>query len=123
MNADEKAILEYLRSWPHSYISGKEIARKVSGKRRYAEDRGWAISILREMVRAGTLETDYLGHFRPMQGDEKKKRPAKHVSPQILRILKSSGKSFEGIVIDEDTEEPPKNQKSSPPAAPGDGKH
>jgi hypothetical protein len=101
MNADEKAIIEYLKGWPFSFVSGKEIARKVGGKARYDEDRGWAIPILAAMVRHGMVEADHLGYFRLKLEDHKKKRSDKHVSPQILRILKTSGKSFDGIVIDD----------------------
>jgi hypothetical protein len=118
MNADEKAIIEYLRGWPYSFISGKEIARKVGGKKRFEQDRGWAVPILAQMVRAGQLEADHFGHFKLSSGEVKKKRNEKHVSPQLLRILKSSGKSFEGIVIDEDEPEPPKNNLPSQPKPP-----
>jgi|HubBroStandDraft_6_1064221.scaffolds.fasta_scaffold846765_2 hypothetical protein len=102
MNADEKDIVDYLKCWPKSYISGREIARKVGGKARYEEDRGWAIPILAQMVRIGLIETDSYGGFRLIQQDKKKKRNPREVSPQILRILKSSGKSFDGITIDQD---------------------
>jgi hypothetical protein len=122
MNADEKAIIEYLRGWPYSFISGKEIARKAGGKRRTEKEPGWAIPVLARMVRTGVLETDHLGHFRLNKEMERKKRESKHVSPQMLRILKSSGKSFEGIVIDEDEEEPPKDNLPAKPRPPGSDK-
>jgi hypothetical protein len=102
MNADEKAIIDYLKGWPNTFVSGKEIARKVGGKERYDDDRGWALSILAQMVRTGLVEADYYGYFRLKLDDPKKKRTNRHVSPQILRILKTSGRSFEGIVIDEE---------------------
>ena len=105
MNADEKAILDYLKGWPHSYVSGKEIARKVGGKARFEDDRGWAVPILAQMIRMGLIETDSCGGFRIMQEEKKKKHVAQHVSPQLLRILKSSGKSFDGVTIDHDIEE------------------
>jgi len=106
MNADEKAIIDYLKGWPHSFVSGRELARKVGGKARYEDDRGWAIPILAQMLRLGMIETDSFGGFRLMQEDRKKKRHApQHVAPQVLRILKSSGKSFDGINIDHDLED------------------
>jgi hypothetical protein len=115
MHADEKAIIDYLKGWPGAYVSGKEIARKVGGKGRYEDDRGWAISILAQMVRLGWVEADSYGYFRLKAEDHKKKNNRSHVSPQILRILKSSGKSFDGIVIDDDSDEPPAYRKPSPP--------
>ncbi len=39
MNSDEKDIIDYLKGWPNSFVSGKEIARKVGGKERYEDDR------------------------------------------------------------------------------------
>jgi len=109
MNLEEKAIIEYLKGWPYSFISGREIARKVGGKARYEEDRGWAIPILAQMVRMGLIEADCFGAFKLASEDNKKKKKhenhVQHVSPQVLRILKSSGKSFDGITIDHDAEE------------------
>src|SRR5258708_6537374 len=95
MNSDEKAIIDYLKSWNNSFVSGREIARKVGGKQRYEEDRGWIIPILARMVTDGLIESDYLGHFR-LKREEKKIRLQRHVSPQMLKILKSSGKTFDG---------------------------
>ena len=105
MQADEKAIVDYLKAFPNTFVSGRELARKVCGKRRYSEDRNWAIPSLRRLVQDGILETDPSGHYRIKQTGSKKKHARQHVSPQILRILKSSGKNFETIVIEEDEEE------------------
>jgi hypothetical protein len=119
MNADEKAIIDYLKGWPHSYVSGRELARKVGGKARYDDDRGWAIPILAEMVRLGVIEADAYGAFRLAQTDRKKKRQIQHVSPQLLRILKSSGKSFDGLTIDRDADD---EESASPkPSYPATG--
>ncbi len=104
MSTDEKAIMDYLKSWPTSYVSGREIARKVGGKKRYEEDRGWAIPSLLQLVRLGLIEPDQYGGFRLRKVD-KKRRPTTHVSPQVMAILQKSGKKFEGISIDEDGED------------------
>jgi hypothetical protein len=106
MNADEKAIIDYLKGWPNSFVSGREIARRVGGKARYNEDRNWAIPILAQMVRLKMIEGDASGGFRLIHEEKKKKRHVQpHISPQVLRILKSSGKSFDGITVDDDSEE------------------
>lgn len=107
MQSDEKDIIDYLKGWPGSFVSGKEIARKVGGKERFDDDRGWAIPILAQMVRRGIIETDHLGYFRLKVELMKKKRHHQYISPQILKILKTSGRSFEGITIDLDSDEPP----------------
>ena len=117
MHADEKAIIDYLKGWPSSFVSGKEIAKKVGGRERYEEDRGWAIPILAQLVRLGLVESDYLGYFKLKPPDDKKKRDQKHVSPQLLKILKSSGKSFDGLVIDSDSDDVPVYRKPAKPAA------
>ena len=110
MTADQKIIIDYLKGWPKLFVSGREIARKAAGKRRYERDRGWAAGVLMEMVDERMLETDSLGAYRLRNAESTRTRSyGRHVSPQILRILKDSGKSLEGIVIDEDendTEEP-----------------
>jgi hypothetical protein len=119
---EEKAILDYLKTWPNSFVSMKEVARKSLGRKRYEEDPGWALPILAQMVRMGTVETDHLGYYRLVM-EKKKDQKQKHVSPQILRILKSSGKSFEAIVIDDDDDGPiPTYGQPAPPGSPKTGR-
>ncbi len=128
LGPDAKAIMDYLKSWPTIFISGREIARKVGGKKRYADDRFWAVPFLRRLVKEELIESDAAGGYRlmPEEKNAKKSKTKRHVSPQILKILKTSGKSFEGIVIDEDDDfEPPipafpgpritPNRKATPP--------
>ena len=117
MHADEKAIIDYLKGWPNSFVSGKEIARKVGGRERFDEDRGWALPILVQMVRHGILETDHLGYYKLKLEEKKNRNKKKHVSPQMLKILKSCGRSFDGVVLDDDLNEPPipVYRKPSPP--------
>jgi hypothetical protein len=121
MNADEKAIIDYLKGWPYTFVSGREIARKVGGRARYAEDRGWAIPILAQMVQAGTIEVDHFGCFKLKAQDLKKKKWSRNVSPQILKILKSSGKNFDGIAIDDDDDANEPTAYIKPPASGSDG--
>jgi hypothetical protein len=105
MKADEKGIMDYLKQWPYSFVSGREIARKVGGKHRYEEDRGWAIPILTDLVRSGLVESDQLGHYRLKPDPKKKKARQQFIAPQLLRILKSSGKSFDSVIIDDDLDD------------------
>ncbi|HEX4646288.1 MAG TPA: hypothetical protein VH598_11850 [Verrucomicrobiae bacterium] len=116
MSGDEQAILDYLRNWPDLFVSPKEIARKVGGKQRYEEDRFWPLPILQQMTRKGWLEADYLGHYRirAVEAEKLAKKKKRPVSPQILKILKGSGRNFEeGLEIPE--EEPPKPAESKRP--------
>ncbi|MDB6125716.1 MAG: hypothetical protein JWQ71_4709 [Pedosphaera sp.] len=106
-----KAIIEYLKASPNVFVSGREIARKAGGKKKYTEDRFWAVPFLRRLTKEYLIEADSAGSYRIMPEDHgsKKLKLKRHVSPQILKILKSSGKSFEGVAIEIDTEnyEPP----------------
>jgi hypothetical protein len=103
MQAEERAIVEYLKGWPNTYVSGKEIARKVSRKK-FEEDRGWAIPLLVRMVNMGTIETDHFGQYK-LKIASKKDRKRRYMSPQMVNLLQKSGKSFETFVIDVDSEE------------------
>jgi hypothetical protein len=103
MDADERDIYLYLKSWPKLFISASEIARRAGGKRRYREEPEWAIPVLSRMLEKGMLETDSNGHYRiNFRYDEEKKK--RWVSPQIQQILARSGKKFEGVYEIEDTE-------------------
>ena len=106
MTEDEKAIIDYLKARPRMFISGREIARKVFGRDRYEEDRFWAVPLLATLVNKDWLEADGAGCFRIKPEERKKDKPRRHVSPQILRILKSSGKSFDSIVLETDDDDP-----------------
>ena len=119
MQADEKAIVDYLKGWPNTYVSGKEIARKVSRKK-YDEDRGWARPILARMVNMGTIETDHFGHYR-LKVEQKKDRKTRFMSPQMRNLLQKSGKSFETFTIelDEETESIPVFQPRTPAGTSG----
>ena len=94
MQSDEMAIIDYLKGWPSSFVSGKEIARKVGGKKKYDEDRGWAIPILAQMVRRNILETDFLGAYRLKPEEKQKNKRGRYVSPQILKSPQEQRQEF-----------------------------
>lgn len=93
MDADEKDICTFLKSFPGQYVAQREICRRAGGKWRYREDPNWAAPVLLRLVEKGVVQDDSAGHFRLVQ-KEKKKKP-KWVSPQIREILRKSGKTFE----------------------------
>jgi hypothetical protein len=104
MDADEREIYYFLKGWTHEFISGREIARRAGGKRRFRTEPDWAKPILTRMVEREILEVDAAGHYRlkppPISKDKRRRRWA---SPQVARILKESGRDFSDaiIVIDE----------------------
>ena len=100
LSADEKDIYDYLKSYSKQYISGREVCRRAGGKRRFQEDPHWAFRILPRMIEKGAVEADSLGHYRLRDdGEETKpnKKNKRWVAPHIERILRQSGKKFDGI--------------------------
>ena len=69
MNAEELAIYEFLRSFPGSYVSLKEICQRAGKWNHFAQDRNWAHSILRRMELDGVIESNNLGDYR-VKGSE-----------------------------------------------------
>jgi len=102
MDADEREIYYYLKSWKDTFISGREICRRAGGKKRYYNDKEWAKPVLTRMVEKGILETDSGGHYRLKPLDRKVSKSKRWVSPQIARILKESGKEFKEVILDDD---------------------
>ena len=110
MDADEREIYQFLKSWGSEFIAAREICRRAGGKRRFHEDADWAKPVLLRMAERGILETNATGHFR-LKPVSKKKQSKQWVSPDIAKILKESGVEVEsageesGIGSDEYYEE------------------
>lgn len=102
MDADERQIYYYLKSWRDEFIASREICRRAGGKKRFRIEPEWAKPVLTRMVERGVLESDAAGHYRIRPMDRRVLRKGKRwVSPQIARILKESGKDFNEVLIDE----------------------
>src|SRR3954447_24197629 len=92
MDAEEKEICDFLKTWSGQFVSGREIARRAGGKWKFRQDEHWAVQILGRMVEKQMLEKDASGHFRIRPREKAKK---KHfVSPEMKKILEESGKDF-----------------------------
>ena len=98
MDAEEREIFLFLKSWQHQFVSAREICRRAGGKRRFRQSPEWAKPFLGRMVERSILETDGNGHYR-LKPIPKKSRQKRWVSPQIAKILQNSGKDFGEIVI------------------------
>jgi hypothetical protein len=103
MDADEKEIVDYLKSMRGQFISGREIARRAGGKRRHAQDPNWASTALVRLVEKGMVESDSTGHYRLPR--RKHEEPRKWISPQMKQILEKSGKDFTHVINEADTED------------------
>jgi hypothetical protein len=98
MDADEKEIADFLKSFPGQYVSTKEICRRAGGKWRFREDEKWALPIIQRMLEKSILEADSTGHVRLVGDEDKKDKKKWWASPQMKKILEQSGKSFDGVV-------------------------
>ena len=64
MNADEKAVVDFLKEFPGKFVTVSEISRRVGSRGRYQKDRLWARPILRRMELDGHLESNDFGEYR-----------------------------------------------------------
>lgn len=90
MNADERDIFQFLKTWGGKFVGAAEIARRAGNKRRFYQEPDWAKPVLMQMVERGILESDAFGRFRvkPVSRQDKHKR---WVAPDIAKILQESG--------------------------------
>jgi hypothetical protein len=98
MDADEKEIVQFLKSWPDQFVSTKEICRRAGGKWRYRDDEKWAIPIIQRMLEKAIIESDTTGHVRLVPEQHKKGKKKWWASPQMKKILEQSGRDFDGVV-------------------------
>jgi len=100
MDADEREVYYFLKGWTNEFMTAKEICRRAGGKRRARLEPDWAKPALLRMVERGILETNPTGHYRlkppPVSKDKKHRRWA---SPQVVQILKKSGRDFSDAII------------------------
>jgi hypothetical protein len=89
MDADEREIFDFLKTFGEEWVNAKEICRRASGKKRFNEDNNWAKPILHRLKERQILDGDELGRYRikPV----KKAHKGRWVSPDIERILRESG--------------------------------
>ena len=99
MEQDEREICAYLKTLPGQFVSARDIARRAGGKRRHQDDPYWAAPVLARLLDKKVIETDSTHHYRLVIKEDKKKR-RKWISPQMKRILESSGKIH--VIEDED---------------------
>jgi hypothetical protein len=102
MDTEEREICAYLKSLPGQFISAREIARRAGGKSRHQKNPFWATKFLAHLVEKKVLERDPAGHYRLAVKDSRKDSRKKWVSPQMKKILASSGKDFTHIIPDDE---------------------
>lgn len=103
MDADEREIYYYVKSWGRDFVSAREISRRAGGKHKYRQTPAWAQPAIARMVERGILESDNASHYRVKAAPQKDQKGLRRVSPQVAKILKESGKDFsETIKLEED---------------------
>ncbi|MGA3164371.1 MAG: hypothetical protein ABSD77_09305 [Verrucomicrobiota bacterium] len=90
MDADEREIFRFLKSWGSQFIAAREICRRAGGRRRAQEEPDWAMPTLLRMAGRGILESDATGHFR-IKPVSRKDRNKLLVEPDIAKIPEDSG--------------------------------
>jgi hypothetical protein len=98
MDAEEREIYYFLKSWKTQFISAREICRRAGGKKRFQQSQEWAKPFLIRMVDRGILETDNSGHYR-IRPPREKGGMKRWVSPEIASILKRGGTGTSELVI------------------------
>jgi hypothetical protein len=91
LGMDEKCILQFLKHWRYSFVSGTEIARRADGKARLVDDPRWAGLALFQLVELHLVEHDGHDKYRV------KERPTvkcagkrRFIAPHLQDILKNT---------------------------------
>jgi hypothetical protein len=101
MDADEREIYQFLKSWGSQFIATREVCRRAGGKRRFQEEPDWAKPVLLRMGERGVLESNATGHFR-IKRLPRKSGDKRWVSPDIAKILEESGVKVEDAGVESD---------------------
>ena len=94
MDAEEREICDFLKSWPGQFVAVREICRRAGGKWRYREDPNWALPVLARLLEQGVIESDTAAHYR-LRALEKRGKSRRWVAPHIKKILEESGKEID----------------------------
>ncbi len=99
MDAAEREIFDYLKTWGKEFVSVREICRRAGTKKRFHEDADWAKPLLQVMYERGILERDPVGRYR-IKPKAKKGGHGRWVSPEIAKLLNEKGVNVEGASSD-----------------------
>ncbi len=94
MDADEREIFNYLKTWGKDYVGLREICRRAGSKKRFHEDPEWGKPVLIIMKERGIIEVDAMGRYR-VKPVKKKAGAGRWISPDIEKILKEKGLQVE----------------------------
>jgi hypothetical protein len=95
MDADERDIFQFLKSWGGNFIAAREVCRRAGGRRRFNEEPDWAKPVLLRMEERGILESNVTGQFRIKPVRKIKEKSEGSVSSEVAKLLKESGVEVE----------------------------
>jgi len=90
MDADEREVFQFLKTFGEDWVNPKEICRRAGTKRRYYEDNDWAKPVLQRMKERQIVESDVRGRFR-IKPLPRKGRKGHWVAPDLQKILEEGG--------------------------------
>src|SRR5437867_5140629 len=70
--SDEIDILNYLKCFPGTYVSGPEICPRATNRQRYRDNPRWAIPIIISLLVRGFVESNEYGQYRILKRHEVK---------------------------------------------------
>jgi len=89
MDADERDIFLYLKTWGENFSGAMEICRRAGSKRRFHEDPNWAKPVLVRMAERGILESDMGGRYRIKAVPRQKHK--QWVAPDVAKLMEEGG--------------------------------
>ena len=105
MDAVEREIYHYLKSRRPKAVPARDINRHVGSKRKFRYNPDWATATLLGMVERDILETDADGSYRLKPIPPKNTKGKRWAAPEIVKILKASGKAFDNLLTPEDEDQ------------------
>lgn len=102
MDADERAVYYYVKSMRPVSATGRDISRRVGGKRKFHFNPEWVAPVLERMLARGILQAKTDGSYCLKPAPPKNMDGKRWVSPHIAAILNNSGKAFDSVITPED---------------------
>ena len=99
MDADEREIFNYLKTWGSTFVGAAEICRRATTKRRAHAEPDWAKPVLISMKNRGILEGDSQGRYR-IKPHKKKKVEAPPSDPAAEEAPPEGGPEVENPAAD-----------------------
>jgi len=90
MDADERDIFQFLKTWGGKFVGATEIARRAGNKTRFYKEPDWAKPALMQMADRGIVERDAHGRYR-IKPVTRKDKHQRWVAPDIANILQENG--------------------------------